>query len=758
MRENIEKDIDQEYTETIDLQEVITIIVNKKWLIMLVFLICFGGSIFYVKNTPYIYESKVLIMKETTTEKLPADIIGIKVEPEKIDKGHEMILKSASTLSEMQKNLIQKYGFDVSVEQLNKWLSLSTPKDSANVIQIVAKGNSPEQAQAIANIASELYVSNQSEMKRTELRQGLSFLKQQIDQMESKIQETEKALSSFKDKEGLVISASDTESGGLLGKLSGMQNDLIQAENEVELANTQLQTIEKLIEEKRKYAKSATTSGVSAQIDQIREKLVSLKLELSAKMETRTDKDPEVISIRKKIESAEEQLKTEFDRLLSGTDTGSLDPVSELQNLMQQYITLTVQLKSAEKRAELMKGRLNQFRLQHPELPEKQVELMKLERQSRIYEQSFATLTNKYEDMRLMEQMRVAGLKIVDPASLPKSPKSPNVLLTIVLGAFLGLFLGIGLAFFLHYIDDTINTEEDVTKFVNLPVLGTIPKITPYDVPETALTRQSNAVSVVRNNGLRSKSIKEMRNLLGHSILYAPKSSYKTSAKEGYFNLAVNIQFASVDKKVKSLLITSSSVGEGKTTTASNLAITMARPDMSVLLIDADIRRPKLHRILGQNRQPGLLDILASDIGNGRDLLDGFIRQTQVNNLYLLPAGSHIPNIGSLFASQKMSDLIERLKQKYDMIVIDSSPILSAADSIALSSKVDGVLLVLFSGKTDGKTANRGIKALERINANIIGTVVTDVDYAKHYGYYRYYRYYYHYYHHYGADEGKDNE
>ena len=234
--------------------------------------------------------------------------------------------------------------------------------------------------------------------------------------------------------------------------------------------------------------------------------------------------------------------------------------------------------------------------------------------------------------------------------------------------------------------------------------------------------------------------------------------SHKSNAKESYRNLAVNIQFASVDKPIKSLLVTSSTPGEGKTTTACNLAITMARPDMKVLLIDADIRRPRLHRILGQNRLPGLTDILTSSIEDNGNTLANCINPTSVNNLYLLPCGSHISNMESLLASQKMTDLIDALKDQYDMIILDSPPILFVADSIAVGNKVDGVLLVLFSGKTDSKTANRSIDSLERVNANIIGTIVTDVDYAKHYGYYRYYRYYYHYYHHYGTEGEKDGD
>lgn len=746
----------------VSLQDYLQVIITHKWLILLTFIVTLGSTTYYIKTTPFIYESKVLLMRETATEKLPASIIGVDVESEKLDKGQEMLLKSTTQLKEIQQKLSESHNVNVEIKQLSEWLSLSSPKDTANIIQLTAKGNSAEQAQAIAKTASETFVAKLSQLKKTELGQGLDFLEQQMDQLETKIKGTERALSSFKDREGII--ASETDSSGLLGKLGSIQSDLLQAENDAELTKTQLQAIEKLIEEKRIYAKSASTSGVSAQMDQIREKIINFQIELSNKLETQTDKHPDVIAIKKKIDAAQAQLDLEFSKMLAETGNTSLDPISELQDLMKQYVTLSVQLKSMEKRASLMKDRLNEFRTEHPELATKQVELMQLQRQSRVYEQAYSTLTSKYEDMRLMEQMKVAGLKVVDSASLPNSPVSPQVMQSLALGALLGLFLGIGFAFFLHYIDDTINTEEDAQRFLDLPVLGSIPKIALYDVPESAIVPRNNNKSEIgkntkgNNGNLARKRKNEMQSLLGHSLIYAPKNSFKSSAKEGYRNLAVNVQFTSIDKPISSLLVTSSIPGEGKTTTASNLAITMARPDMRVLLIDADIRRPRLHRILHQSRQPGLTDLLMANAEGNGYILDDFIYSTAVDNLYLLPCGSHISNMESMLSSQKMSDLIDELKQRYDMIIIDSPPVLSVADSVALGNKVDGVLLVLFSGKTDSKTASRSMASLEKANANIIGTIVTDVDYAKHYGYYRYYRYYYHYYHHYGTESEKDED
>ena len=840
----------REYKRTteLSLRDYVRIVLVRKWMVLLIFLVFAAASVYYIKTTPPIYESKVLLMRSTTSERLPASIIGLSVASEGWDPSQELLLKSGSSVAEIKLQLQEKYNLEFEIEQIVEDISITAYRESSTILQLTAKANMPKSAQALANTAAETYIAKVTELKRTELSQGVEFLNQQMERVEGKIQEAEQALSAFRDEEGLPFTAEKT-SGGLMEKLGNLQSEQLQTEEEIELTKSQLQSVQELISEKKKYAQSSTVTELSPQIDYLQSRLVELQLELNTKLETLKEKDPEVIAIQQKIDVAEKQLKSEFDRLLKEPGVASLDAFSELQGLMQQWMQLNVQLKGFERKAALVTERIDRFRAEHPELIAKQIELTRLERQARVHEQTYMLLMDKYEEMRLLEQMKTSGLKLIDAASLPEFPISPKKKQALIIGIVFGLSLGIMVAFFLEYLDDSIKRKEDVERFLELPVMGTIPKIEPFDVPESALSwRELSTDSDSGLNGLnagnpshplqkppdgetqdsasqnrpltthnspeptepevemrrRSKHRrghrKRMQRILSHSLLYADR---RAPVIENYRNLAANIRYVDVDNPIKSLLVTSSAPTEGKTITASNLAIIMAQSGKKVLLIDADLRRPRMHRIFQVDRTPGFSDLLTDETNFVAEVAEtsggseenhsrssgaalsrqrsgssqraqgavattnhqspitapqsDFIRPTPVENLFLLPCGAHVSNPGMLFQSGRMHDLIEKLTEEFDFIIVDSPPILSAADAAALSTEVDGTLMVIYSGQTKRKISLQAKETLENVNAKIIGSVLNNVDYAKQYGSYYYYYYYYRSYY-YGRDEEEDGE
>lgn|GEM_PF-700313 len=803
--ERDEKKVRYKRTSELSLQDYVRIVFVRKWLVLPIFLLFVSASVYYIKTSPPVYQSRVLMMRESASRRLPADVIGFSLAAAEVwDGSQELLLKSFSSLAEIKQRLSEEYDSEVAVEQLRKGISLSRYKESSTVLEMTATAGTPEEAQAIASTAADTYITKMTEMKRNELNQGLGFLERQMQTVEERIQETEKALSDFQDEEGLIF-ASETASSGLLERLGKIQSELIQTESDIELAKSQLESINELISEKKKYAQSSSVTELSPQIDQLQQRLVSLQLELNTKLETLTEKDPEVIAVQKKVDVMQGQLKTEFDRLLKAPGVNSLDPISELQSLMQQSITLNVQLRGLERKAKLVTERMDRFRAEHPELISKQIELARLERQARVYEQTYVTLMSKYEDMRLLEQMKTSGLKLIDIASLPKSPISPKKKQALAIGILLGLSMGIGIAFFLEYLDDSIKRKEDVERFLELPVMGAIPKIEPFDAPKHVLERsegnvliphgQSDSPSNIQGaDANRSPALLKSRSnpshvgkgsrhrgrysertrqaLLNHSLLYAPSGSGKDPGIESYRNLAANIRYADIDNPIKSLLVTSATPSEGKTITASNLAFVMAQSGMKVLLIDADLRRPNLHRIFQQDRAPGLSDLLISDDGWGKSsvplednegelsgsALRDFIRPTTADNLYLLPCGVRVSNPGMLFPSERMKNLIGNVARHYDLTIFDSPPLGSVADAVALSTEVDGTLMVIRSGKTKRKIGLQGKESLESVNAEVIGAVLNNVDYAKQYGYYYYYHRYYSYYRYYSHDSEDESE
>jgi non-specific protein-tyrosine kinase len=296
-------------------------------------------------------------------------------------------------------------------------------------------------------------------------------------------------------------------------------------------------------------------------------------------------------------------------------------------------------------------------------------------------------------------------LTVVEPAVAQPQPVSPRPLLNTLLGAILGLLISAAIAFTLEYLDDAIKDTDEVQEVAGLSTLGTI----------------------TRMRGDRGRS--EIYRL--SSLLY-PRSG----AAEAYRTLRTNIEFASVDAPIRTLLVTSSIPGEGKTTTASNLAVVFAQAGRRVLLVDADLRKPGIHLLFDLPNARGLTTLLRSDQGN----LESIVQATEQENLRILTTGPLPPNPAELLGSQRMRTILDRLKGDGDLVIFDSPPLQAVTDSAILSSFVDGTLLVIDAGHSRRGTVHQGRDALAKAGATVLGAVLNRIpararsNYAGYYG------------------------
>ena len=235
---------------------------------------------------------------------------------------------------------------------------------------------------------------------------------------------------------------------------------------------------------------------------------------------------------------------------------------------------------------------------------------------------------------------------------------------------------------------------------------------------------------------------------------------------ESFRTLRTNIKFAGVDEEIKTILVTSSGPMEGKSLTVANLAACLALSKVRTLIIDTDLRRPRLHAMFGQEKEPGLSDLLTDEKldEDGRRGKEGwmedelisnneFIRKTDIDNLYLLPRGTRPPNPTELLGSKRLRQLMEKLREQFDIIIFDSPPLVAVTDATVIASELaDTVLLVVEAGVTKRELGIRAKELLEKVDANIFGVVLNNLDYTKRYGSYYYY-YYYHYHYYYSQEE-----
>jgi succinoglycan biosynthesis transport protein ExoP len=319
-------------------------------------------------------------------------------------------------------------------------------------------------------------------------------------------------------------------------------------------------------------------------------------------------------------------------------------------------------------------------------------------------QQKLSTYQATYAALLPTVQGGVNYLSIVEPAGTPSTPISPDVLNTVLLAAAIGLVLSAGGAFLIEYLDDTIKTPDDVSRATELSTLGGIARIEGHKYPDKLVAVHHPLSPIV----------------------------------EAYRVLRTNLQFSSVDRPVRTLMVTSPAPTEGKSVTLANLAVVMAQSGLRVVVADTDLRRPVQHKIFDLPNSHGVSDaILHPNPGAAEHLLE-----TGVDNLWLLPSGHIPPNPSELLGSERMAAVVEELKEYADVVLFDAPPTLVVTDAVILSSKVDGVLMVTDAGSTRRHAAEKAVEELRRVKANLLGVVLNRLS-GRRNGYYYYYHYYY---------------
>ncbi|WP_353095815.1 polysaccharide biosynthesis tyrosine autokinase [Tissierella praeacuta] len=299
--------------------------------------------------------------------------------------------------------------------------------------------------------------------------------------------------------------------------------------------------------------------------------------------------------------------------------------------------------------------------------------------------------------------MKVENIQVIDEAQIPDSPVKPRPMLNMAIAGVLGLMSGIFLAFLLEFLDNTIKTSDDVEKHLELPVLGAIP--------------------IVRNEESQLISI----------------TNPKSPVSEAFRTLRTNIQFSSIDRELKTIIVTSSSPTEGKSTISANLASILAQSDRKVLLIDCDFRKPKVHQNFGLSNLQGITNVLMGD----KNISDVVHKYESLDNFNILTSGPIPPNPAELLGSKKMRNLLESLKEDYDTIILDTPPVGLVTDSAVLSTIADGLIYVTAVGQIDVEVIKRAKELLDKVSANIIGVVLNKVPIeGRSYYKYQYYNYY----------------
>lgn len=564
------------------------------------------------------------------------------------------------------------------------------PIKGSHLVSISFNHHDPQEAAQIANTIAETYIEENLLAKQNASDEAIKWLSNQEKELDKKMQDSELALQGFMEKNNIL---SFEERQSIIEKritsLTTAYADARQKRIEAESLYNRV----KLYAVSSEKSQSIPDVLKNDLIQELKSKQFEYERERTELAQKYKEKHPAMTSVIDQLDLVEKRLNSEINRIVRGVEA--------------QYLV-------EKDREEAFVAELETIKLDKRELDKKEIDFKSLEREVIANRNLFDVLQQRAKETEIIGKLRANNVRIIDRAEAPLYPISPRKRLNVALGMILGVLGGIGLIFFFEFVDNTIKNTEDIENTTGLPFLGIIP-------------------SFEGENGEEITT-----DLFAHEH---PKSSVTESCRV----IRTNLTFSAPDASLRRLLVTSAGPQEGKSTTVINLGIVLAQGGKRVLLIDSDLRRPRLHRAFGFSSDlSGLTNLIM-----GEDSLDNVLVDTEVPGLSLIPCGPIPPTPSELLGSRQMENILKDLEERFDWVLFDSPPVVAVTDAVVISQLVDGVVLVVKAGQTSRDLLAKALKQLSDVDATILGTVLNDFN-VKGEGYR-----YYHYYHSYHSNEKK---
>jgi polysaccharide biosynthesis transport protein len=568
-------------------------------------------------------------------------------------------------------------------------------------VTITATAFSPRVAVDLANTFVEVLLSRSSAHARQQARGTRELLETLLVQARASQLESEESLRKVQ-AQGGAIKLSD-ESRVDLQRLAQLETALADAQVSREIAQRRLRYL-------NGDSKSGPPPMVEAPAQPLRERLSLLEAKVASLGEKYTDQHPLVRAARAELEEAQEQLRTSLQGQQTPRPRGAvaLKPMEAVM-LSKQMADLEVEVLSFQTKEDWLQQRIGRMKKSMMTMSAREQEYSGLARTAETQSKLSGLLSEKLTTARMSEQSQIRSIQVIDLAALPRQATAKQPLRLILLGLIGGLGLGIGAAVVREYVSQVLETEQEVAAAAGLPVLGSIPMDSQQ--PRGAEGEPTPSIFVATHDP--------------HSLPADACRAIRTA-----------IDCHSLDRPLRTLLVTSPAAHEGKTTVLLNLALAFVESGRNVLVIDADLRRPSIHRALGIPNEGGLADMLQK----GEAWPEGFHRVTA--GLECLPSGIKPQNPGSLLSSRHMAKLLEQARERADLVLIDSPPVLAVSDCLSLTAQVDGVLLVTRFGVTQRRSLVRAKELLEKVGAHLVGVVLNGLsarETRRHYAEYNQY-------------------
>ncbi|MFC2161163.1 GumC family protein [Acidobacteriota bacterium] len=567
-------------------------------------------------------------------------------------------------------------------------------EDDTKIVNINFTSAKPALAAEIANTIVQEFKDFAVDLRYDATRQASEFLSEQQIQLKSELEAKEQELHRYgEDKKIFFLSDAEKTVVGMFESLNSAYMDAILERIKKEEFYREIQGVD---------VDSIPLSVSNSLLTALRTEYINLKKEYQAKIEMLKPDHPEMQNLQGNLTTVRDSLAAELERAR--------------QSSFNEYQAALTSEKKFETELEQQRREVTEMNNNAVYYNSLETEIQNI----RNLLQGLATRQSETLVSARLNGLKTSNIKIIDPALVPEKPFSPNKKRNIALAVILGLFIGTGLAFFVDYLDNTVKGPEEVEKLVGLPSLGVIPALSTNNSNNNSnymyYSHQYGDESTESSNG--HEEVKEIE-LVNH---FYPK----LHICEDYRTVRTSILFSHAGNSPATMVFTSSFPQEGKSSTITNTAISFGQLEKKVLLIDADLRKPRLHKIFEARNRIGLSSCLI-----GISSFENALQETSVENLWLLPSGLHPPNPAELINSQKMKEILDEAKNKFDAVFIDAPPVLAVIDPVIIASLVDAVVFVLKEGKTSRKPLVKAVNELKKVKANIIGVVFNEVKMKK---------------------------
>lgn len=563
--------------------------------------------------------------------------------------------------------------------------NVSIVEGGTSIVEIVAEGDDPNAVSETANNVLNAFIEDSLEEGSGRLKNASAEANANLKRWNAEKDKAERDLLEFQTKNKVSMIQSETEQ--MQTTLGEVTQTYLGQISQVNYLTTRIAEVQKWLKEHagQQTEKALPSILMDPNFNSMERNIAEKEAELAAKAGDFGENSDVIVSLKSQLA----QLKRFRDNYKKNFEKGGGNQVfkASYKSYQEELEKLRIDLASLRIAAQPNATKIEELKTRLASVPNYASKIAEFEQKRAFALEQIKYFTTTKQNIDLRLNTKADGSHVIEEAPVPSEPVRPKKPQNILFSCLLGVFLGLCIALLQELLDDRINSPEEAERVLRLPNLGHVP--------------------LVEEEGLR---------LIRDISTFSP-------LMESYRSLRTNINFAAVGSEMRSIVVTSSVPAEGKSTTAANLAMAMALDGKRVIIVDADLRRPSLHKLFRTDSSPGLTDVLV-----GTHEIEHVVRSSGVENVSVIPAGSPPPNPSELLGSARMVELIGRLQEVADVVLFDTPPTLAVADSVVLASRTDGVLLVIGYGETKKANSKKALDHLRRANARVLGTVLNRVE------------------------------